>query len=317
MKHRYRYRRGAEKSSEGVAVGAFADGNYDQRVKGVAWFVLSTIFYTIANVSLLAIGEMNVVYVAFLRAVAIALCLMPWLAFHPSTLLKCNWRVLIICAVGSLGTNICWFAALQKLPLSTATAIFSVKSLVIYVFAWWWLREKVSGKVVLANLICIFGAVLMLNPEAAVISGLLLTVGAAAFSALTSLGIARSAIEAHFMPTLFLTSVLQFIVLLPIILIERASSVDVVEITQFDSLAIAASGLASLINLACMAKAFRTAPMNEMVSSEHLRIPMAMGASAFLSDRPMSPTYLVGCLTILSGLAISLFTRRNTSDRVD
>ena len=167
----------------------------------------------------------------------------------------------------------------------------------------------------MGNLIIICGGLLILEPSYANWRGVIFVLVSAFFSALTNFGLARAAMQAHFVGTVFLTSVIQAVALIPLAIAEGFSISDGAHKYTTDIFVVAASGCASLAVFACMVQAYRTAPVSETVSAEHLRIPMAMGASAIMLDIALSLKYVIGCVVMLTGLFVSIrFSRSKRND---
>jgi len=81
-----------------------------------------------------------------------------------SSLWRGRWRVLAVALIGIAGTQLAYFAALQRIPVNTAILIEYTAPLLLVAFAWITSRRAPGGLVLAGSAVALAGLVLVVSP---------------------------------------------------------------------------------------------------------------------------------------------------------
>ena len=107
-----------------------------------------------------------------------------------STLWRARWRVLVMALVGVAGTQLVYFAALQRIPVGTAILIEYMAPLLLVGFVWATSRRMPKAVVFVGSLTAVAGLVLVVGPELLSSGGGSLDALGLVFAALAAVGCA-------------------------------------------------------------------------------------------------------------------------------
>ena len=145
--------------------------------RGAALLALSALFFALMGVcireaTVLGVGNEMVVFfrnavgVLFFLPLALTRGLAPLRTARP-------WSHLKRSACG-LAAMYCYFYALAHLPLTDAMLFSYAAPVFTPLIAWWWLREPLTARMLLATAIGFAGVLLVAKPSGAVVSGIAL-----------------------------------------------------------------------------------------------------------------------------------------------
>ncbi|HEY8914058.1 DMT family transporter [Lacisediminihabitans sp.] len=125
-----------------------------------------------------------------IRALLGGVVLLPFALFalrgRWSALWRARWRVLAMALVGVAGTQLVYFAALQRIPVGTAILIEYLAPLLLVAFIWATSRRMPKAVVLVGSVVALVGLVLVVSPG---VGGALEIVGLL-FAALAAVGCA-------------------------------------------------------------------------------------------------------------------------------
>jgi drug/metabolite transporter (DMT)-like permease len=81
-----------------------------------------------------------------------------------SALLRARWRIVAMGLIGVAGTQLVYFAALQRIPVNTAILIEYMAPLLLVGFVWVTSRRMPSGVVLIGSVVAVAGLVLVVSP---------------------------------------------------------------------------------------------------------------------------------------------------------
>lgn len=145
-------------------------------------------FLSIAIMSALgkAAARVPIGTIVFFQNFISLLLFLPWMLRHGvSSITTSRAGLHILRAVAGLLSQVLMFAAVKKMPLMNAVLLSNSAPLFIPLITWAWLKEKINGIVWGSLLVGFVGVMLILKPNAALLSNpaALIAIGAAAFSA--------------------------------------------------------------------------------------------------------------------------------------
>jgi len=82
-----------------------------------------------------------------------------------SALWRARWRVLAMAFIGVAGTQLAYFAAIQRIPVGTAILIEYMAPLLLVGFAWAYTRRMPRAVVLVGSVIALAGLVLVVSPR--------------------------------------------------------------------------------------------------------------------------------------------------------
>ena len=81
-----------------------------------------------------------------------------------SSVWRARWRILLMASVGVAGTQLVYFAALQRIPVSTAILIEYMAPLLLVAFAWAYSRRMPRVVVLVGSVVAMAGLFLVVSP---------------------------------------------------------------------------------------------------------------------------------------------------------
>jgi drug/metabolite transporter (DMT)-like permease len=84
-----------------------------------------------------------------------------------SALWRARWRVLAMALIGVAGTQLAYFAAIQRIPVGTGVLIEYMAPLLLVAFAWARMRRMPKAVVLIGSVIALGGLVLVVSPGGA------------------------------------------------------------------------------------------------------------------------------------------------------
>jgi drug/metabolite transporter (DMT)-like permease len=81
-----------------------------------------------------------------------------------STLWRARWRILVMALIGVAGTQLAYFAAVQRVPVSTAILIEYMSPLLLVVAVWVRMRRMPRVVVLIGSVVALAGLVLVVSP---------------------------------------------------------------------------------------------------------------------------------------------------------
>lgn len=104
---------------------------------------------------------------AFVGGVVLAPFAIVTLRGRWSALWRARWRVLVMALVGVAGTQLAYFAAVQRVPVGTAILVEYIAPLLLVAFAWATTRRMPKVVVLLGSVVALVGLVLVVSPGGA------------------------------------------------------------------------------------------------------------------------------------------------------
>jgi drug/metabolite transporter (DMT)-like permease len=77
---------------------------------------------------------------------------------------RARWRILLMASIGVAGTQLVYFAAIQRIPVSTAILIEYMAPLILVVFAWATMRRIPKLVVIIGSVVAMAGLFLVVSP---------------------------------------------------------------------------------------------------------------------------------------------------------
>lgn len=82
-----------------------------------------------------------------------------------SALWRARWRVLVMALIGVAGTQVLYFAAIQRIPVGTGILIEYMAPLLLVAFAWARTRKVPKAVVLIGSVVALAGLVLVVSPR--------------------------------------------------------------------------------------------------------------------------------------------------------
>jgi drug/metabolite transporter (DMT)-like permease len=82
-----------------------------------------------------------------------------------SSLWRARWRVLLMALIGVAGTQVLYFAAIQRIPVGTGILIEYMAPLLLVAFAWARTRKVPKAVVLIGSVVALVGLVLVVSPR--------------------------------------------------------------------------------------------------------------------------------------------------------
>ncbi len=263
----------------------------------------SALLFALSNVALRVAADARAFDIALIRSLVFAVALAPLVVPRRgliSTYVRGRTGSLIALFAGTAAlTTITWFLGLHRLPLATATALFSLKGVFSVLGAALLVEEPLSRRRVSAILIGVVGAAVLLNPDEPSLLGATWVLCAAVSSALNGIFYAQLVRLHSAGRILLVSSALQLLAFAPFALRTTLA---------LPLLTLVMASISALLSIAVMytlARAYHSADVGFIASLEYLRLPFsAMLGFLFFAEHATS-AFMIGSSIIISGALLA------------
>ena len=290
----------------------------DRGVEAAFWTLAGAFFFSLMNAAAKYLGVIEqfsassetieaipVLEITFARYAVAACLILPFMCVRPSRFRFSSPKRYLIRTSAGFGGIALMFAAVQTVPLASATAIGFTSPIFAMVFSMLLLSERIPYFRWLAAALGLIGALIIASPGSGVpLFGALIALSAAAFMGAEVVGVKWLAQTRDGAITILFYSNLMGLVMSGAFMAS-----DFVKPAYEQLLVMCLVGLMAILGQACFIRAAKIADANFLAPFFYVSLFYAALIGYLFFDELPSLQVVIGCLAILSSAAIMLRVR--------
>ena len=129
--------------------------------QGIRYILFATLAFAVMNVMAKELSDFHPLQVVFFRAIGTWIFIFPFMVKHKIPIKGKNVKALLSRGIVGVLSLVCFFIAVQRIPLGSAISIRYLGPIFGAVMAYYWLREKVNWMQWLSFVVAFSGVILL------------------------------------------------------------------------------------------------------------------------------------------------------------